>query len=243
MIGHASVELSSDEPNDGDAKTPERFFTGMTSDNQKENRELILFRKRGLGVLFHQYDGYLESADFLDREREQRLKRGNFSFVRFQLSLESYERARRYLHEYRARKVDRYYGLPHRPRHAEGSGCSAFAVSVAEVAGVMNEELKRHWSLEVKVPERYLENVPAWRLLWPNSQNLRWAEAQEPGKSVFFYDPDRMHAWVKALVAELKSSAHSLTHPTRTVVFEKNTWGIAIDSSAILPLQEPIWFD
>ena len=242
MIGHASIELSAHEGGDG-AAVSERIFTGMTSDNQKLNRELILFRKRGLGVLFHRYDGYLESAEFLDVEREQRLKGGNFSFVRFQLSRESYERARRYLHEYRARRVDRYYGLPHRPRHAEGSGCSAFAVSVAEVAGVMSEEFRRHWSLELKVPERYLENVPVWRLLWPDSQNLRWAETQEAGKSVFFYDPDRMHAWVKASIDELKSSSSPPPHPTRSVVFEKNTWGIVIDSSTILPSQEPIWFD
>jgi hypothetical protein len=225
-IGHVSVELRSDDP-----KNPERFFTGMSSKNEALNRRLIFREKLGLGVLFYQYDGHLEESSALDLEKEKRLARGNFSFIRFQLSRASYERVRLYLQEYREHQVGRFYGLPHRPRHKEGGGCSAFAASFLEVAGVMSSEFKQHCSAEVRVPEAFLKNVSIFRLLMPFSSGKSWATASEPGRNIFFWDPDMMHTWIKSRESDDQMK----------IVFEKNTRGILVDSSKTVPNDEPIW--
>lgn len=232
QIGHVAIELKSDV----DGRT-ERFFTGMTSNNGATNRKLIFLKQMGLGVLFHQYPGFLESIEKLDPELEKRLEKGHFSFVRFNLSKESYERARLYLNQYQERNVGKYYGLPQRPRYGEGAGCSAFAASFVEVAGVMRDEFKNNWSSQVRVPEEFLANIPIWRLLIKSAKNQRWANENEPGKNIFFWDPDMMHAWVNQKIEALKTSPSA----DLTVSIEKNTRGILVDSSKIVPNDESIW--
>ena len=46
-----------------------------------------------------------------------------------------------YFHEYRDRGYAQNYGLPLRPRYGEGAGCSAFAVSFLDVAGLLASDL------------------------------------------------------------------------------------------------------
>jgi hypothetical protein len=231
MIGHVSVELQGERNG-----RSERFFTGMSSHNDALNRRLIFREKLGLGILFYEYEGFLESPEQLDPEKDARLARGNFSFIRFRLSKESFEKARLYLHEYRERNVARAYGLPQRPRYGEGAGCSAFGASFLEVAGLMQDEFRKHWSLDIRVPEAFLKNIAIWRLLVPNASNSKWAEAHEPGRNVFFWDPDLMHAWVKKQVSESPASTDFMS-----VIREKNTWGVLFDSSKIVPTDVQIW--
>ena len=226
-IGHVTVEIKNEDP-----ANPERYFAGMSSHNDALNRRLIFLENLGLGVLFYRYPGYLEGVEKLDPEKEKRLQRGNFSFVRFLLSRESFERVRLYLQEYQKHEVGKYYGLPLRPRHKEGAGCSAFAASFVEVAGLMNDEFRKHWSDQVRVPEAFLKNVSILRLLTPFSKSLKWAKPEEPGRDVHFWDPDMMHAWTKKRESDAAMK----------VIFEKNTRGILVDSSKIVPKDESIWF-
>ena len=232
-IGHVSVLLEGNG---------ERIFTGMSHQDPNDNRKLILFKMMGLGVLFHQVPGYAESKEKLDPELEKRLDSGDFSFIRFQISEPNYQKLKNYLHEYFEKNIAKWYGLPHRPRHEEGSGCSAFAASVLEVAGLMTPDFKKNWSGTVKVPDQFIgdlnqKKVPIWKLIFPHVSNQRWAEPHEPGREIFFWDPDMMHAWTLKTWSDLQIKPSENFKAVR----ERNTKGVLVDSSKILPTSEPIW--
>ena len=234
-IGHVSILLEG---------KGERYFTGMAAINNNDNRRLILIEQMGLGVLFHQVPGYAEGKDKLDPELVKRLVSGKFSFLKIRISEASFLRTKQYLHEYAEKKVAKWYGLPLRPRHEEGAGCSAFAASVLEVAGVMEEEFKKNWTGQVRVPSALMgelngRKVPIWKLLIPSKLNRRWATKEEPGRDIFFWDPDLMHAWAKKTWSALQKE----TRDRYQTVREQNTIGIVVDSSKIVPTDESFWLN
>jgi hypothetical protein len=240
MIGHVSIQL------EGPGETD---MAGMSSTDLNRSRRLILIDGMGLGVLYHRYPGLVEDAAKLNPEIEDRMQKGNFSFVRFEISKESFERVKQYLREYREKNIGRYYGLPFRPRYGEGAGCSAFAASILEVAGVMNEEFRKQWSGQVRLPEEFVgepgkgkRKVGVWKLLLPTRKNARWAHANEEGRDMFFWDPDMMHAWVMKTWDALQQSQNQnqKQNQMRTMT-EQNSKGILVDSSKNAPTSEPIW--
>ena len=236
-IGHVSIRLEG---------MGENHLVGMTALDQSLSRKLILRDHLGLGSLFYSFPGLLEDHQKLEPELMKRLANGHFSFIRFALSKESFEKVKQYLLEYTSKNIGRVYGLPFRPRYGEGAGCSAFAASFIEIAGLMQDEYRKNWSGTVRIPLAYLgepgktgkeRKVGIWKLLIPSAENLRWSEKNEPGRDVFFWDPDMMHRWILKKWDELKN------HPVEGLqaTLEQKSKAILVDSSKILPKSEPIW--
>ncbi len=192
-IGHVAVELVS-------PVIRQRWFTGMTAKRFSDDRNAVLKDQFGLGIVFHSVEGKMETPDHLDPERQKRLKSGHFSVIEFEIKELAAVRVDHYLSEYQNQGLYRWYGLPNRPRYREGGGCSAFAVSVLEIAGLMKREFYTHWQLSRRVPADFLGNahhkVPVWKLLSQNRKTLAWASPHQPGLEIQFWDPDCMHRWV-----------------------------------------------
>src|SRR5262249_21617026 len=132
----------------------------------------------------------------------QRLGRGHVAWIRFRVSDAACGRMRQYYDEYRARGLDRFYGLHLRPLYGEGAGCSAFGTSFLEVAGILDPELSASWSHVRDVPESLIGDggkpkVGLLPLLF-SSRAGRWAKPGEPARRIGFWDPDRMFAWIQA---------------------------------------------
>lgn len=198
-IGHVTVEVSCSRPE-------RRVVTGMTQADLDESRRMLFGHGLGLGILFHDFKGKLEDRARIEERLAKRAGKGTSSFVTFRISPKACARLVRYFDEYEAKGYGARYGLPHRPLHREGAGCSAYGASFVKTAGLLSPELQTAWTKTIGVPLRLVggpltgARVSLWRLLL--SRGSHWAREDEPSKSVFFYEPDTMHAWVLAKVKE-----------------------------------------
>ena len=203
FMGHVNIELEYEE--NGEKK---HYLTGMAAQNLNAV-PLILKEKMGLGILFHSFAGKLESKEELIPELTGYFKEGNESinFIEYEIDLAAAKRVETYLHIFKEKKLDRYYGLFNSPLHAEGGGCSAFGASVLEVAGLLNQDHKHHWTRVFQVPHRLVgapltKNKTSFFKLLLTQQD--WAEKDEDFTEIFFWDPDLMHLWVENQLKEDK---------------------------------------
>ena len=189
-IGHVQIGLES--------PGTRRFATGMVQISMPEQRKKIIQEGLGLGTLFRDFPGRIETTDAIYPEIQGRFSRGNISYLKFLVSPAAHARALTYAREYVERGYSAHYGLPNRPLYGEGAGCSAFAASFLEVTGLLDPEFFSAWSRTICVPEKWIggvdRKVSLLGLLDPRGSSS-WATESEPHRKIFFWDPDLMHSW------------------------------------------------
>ena len=226
FMGHVWVELKCGDKHE---------LTGMVAASPDYIYQ-ILIKQRGLGVLYHSFEGRLENKSDIEEERRELFKEGRINFVKFKLGQNQCQRVLQYATEYRKLNVGRHYGLANRPRWGEGSGCSAFGASFLDVLNILDQEMKQSWSQTVKIPLELAgppvreESVSLFKIL---TRSDSWAKNNEPHKSLTFWDPDLMFKWVNKKIGEKHSS----------YIIEKidNAQGIVFDKSYFPTPEEPIW--
>jgi hypothetical protein len=223
-IGHVHVELK--RPKNVCQDFPEHLITGMSQKNKTEERKLLLIDQIGLGILFHDLQGTLEDHEESFQDILKRYKIGSLSFLNFLISKESFIQVHRYIEEYKKLQCDEHYGLANRPLYQEGAGCTAFAASTLEVAGILLDEFKTNWTQNLLIPKKliggYYKNdeyfgenskrgLKISQLSQDSSYNQKvsffeillkknsWAKPHEPHREIFFWDPDLMHAWTTSI--------------------------------------------
>lgn len=229
FMGHVFVELDCNG---------EKDLTGMVG-KRFDYLTQLLINNRGLGVLFHSFDGGLEEKADVEAEIKDLAQNGDrLNFVRFKLNDDQCKRAQTYLKEYREKNVGRYYGLANRPLYGEGSGCSAFGASFVEVTGLVDQEIKDSWSQTVNIPMEFAgpplkqEGVNFLKLMMNAS---RWAKDGELHRKLMFWSPDRMFQWVQSKVA------HSNNTTLYKTVQLNQAKGIEFDKSYLPAPAGPIW--
>lgn len=226
FMGHVFVELKCGENHE---------LTGMTSKTFDYINQLIIEGK-GLGILYHSFAGTLEDKNLVQAELQTYLKSGHANFGRFLLNDQQCQRATQYLQEYRKNNVGRHYGLANRPRYGEGAGCTAFGVSFVDVLGLLDQDMKESWSQTINVPLEFSGppvNEKSVNLLSLLMNAHAWASENDPHKKLTFWDPDKMHQWVKQKV-RLKQNSYS-------ILKMDNAEGIVFDKSHFPAPQGPIW--
>lgn len=227
FLGHVFVELKCEDKWE---------LTGMVGQNFDYLNQLLVNQK-GLGILFHSFDGRLEDKGDVDREINELAATGErLNFVRFKLNQGQCQRALSYLNEYREKNVGRYYGLANRPLYAEGAGCSAFGASFPDALNIMEQEMKDSWSQTVNIPLKFAG--PPLREEGTNILTLmmnasKWASDGEPSVPLHFWSPDFMYEWVKNKVKN--------PPPTMSVINRDKAQGIEIDKSFLPVPLEPVW--
>ncbi len=194
-IGHVSFELNCKKENG------EKIFimSGQSDDKGVDYKNYLFKKKYGLGVLWHGFPGRLEEEAKLASEFYQRSMDNDMSFFTVKVNAKTCERLADYYNEYRERGYYKNYGLALRPLYGEGSGCSAFGVSLLEVAGFnMESNAIRSWSKNIKVDERLIgganKKVTVRKVLFS-----KWHKKGEKYRDLFFYEPDLMHEWVQRM--------------------------------------------
>lgn len=226
FMGHVWVELTCGDQHN---------LTGMVGDRPDYITQL-LFEQRGLGVLYHSFNGRLENKDDIQKEREELFKEGRINFVKFKINPDQCQRALTYLNEYRKYNVGRHYGLANRPRHGEGSGCSAFGASFTDVLNILDQDMKDSWSQTINIPLDLAgpplqeKTVSIFKIMLHAGA---WAKGNEKHQRLTFWDPDLMHKWVKKKVSE-KNNGYGIQKI-------ENSEGIFFDKSHLPSPQEPIW--
>lgn len=236
-IGHVSIEVKCDS-------TGAYELVGTTGAEGNESVQLLLREGYGLGILFHTFSGRLTTREEVEDELPRRYRNGKLSYARFAVTAETCERLSTYVAEYRSFGYGGLYGLPNRPLHREGSGCTAFGMSFLELAGLMDPVFERNFSRNLRVPPAWVggpltgERVPL-RYFYSPLRSSRWAEAHETHFPLHFYDADLMHDWVQKVVSGHGQLPASLPRPTleRT----GNAYGVVFDATDVPTPRTPIW--
>jgi hypothetical protein len=229
FMGHVFVEVQCEG---------EKQLTGMKGKNFDYLNQLLV-NGRGLGILYHSFDGTLEEKGEAEEEIKELAEDGErLNFVRYKINQGQCERAMTYLKEYREKNVGRYYGLANRPLYAEGSGCSAFGASFIEVTGLMNQEIKDAWSQTINIPLEFSgpplkeQGVNLLKLMMNAS---KWAEDREPHKKLMFWSPDLMFSWVKSQIPKATSQKEF------SILQIGKAQGLFYDKSHLPAPSGPIW--
>lgn len=234
-IGHVAVELSCQKSRDYSGA---HLLTGMKRVSESVYKKQILLERLGFSVMFGGVPGELEKKEKLLKEIDQKsMKKGSprYNFIKFLISPENCNRLNNYYKKYVSNEIYKVYGLPHRPLKGEGAGCSAFALSFLEVAGIKKTEFEAGWGLIRRVDydllggKENLKNpkhkVNFFSLIFLSEKKNRWMNEWEPGREVHFYDPDRMFKWVKNHV---ETGLTELPLKGRILTFN-NAFGIEFD--------------
>jgi len=225
FMGHVWVEIKCQDQHE---------FTGMVGDDPDYLNQLIL-KERGFGVLYHSFKGRLEEKKDIEAELKELTLEGRINFVTFKLNENQCRRSLDYLSQYRTHNVGRYYGLAHRPRHGEGSGCSAFGASFLDVLKLLDQDMKDSWSSTINIPHTLAgpplsdEGVSLLKIF---SHRKSWAKENEKHHKLTFWDPDKMFNWVKEKIQNKGF--------TETVKIQ-NAQGIILDKSHLPSPEGPIW--
>jgi hypothetical protein len=193
-----------------DSKRP---FGHVWVDLKCENRALMLAMSpkelnllsefviggRGLGILYHTFEGELETGGMVRDELEERKKMGKILSLSYLVNQKQCERMMEYSKAYQAKHIGRAWGLPHRPLYGEGATSAAFAVSFIEVAGVLSDLDKEAWLRGLQLPLEYsgppvTDHKVNFLKVYFGAED--WAKNGEKSRSLVFYDIEKIYAWL-----------------------------------------------
>lgn len=226
-ISHIFVELKCDS-------TGAHIMRGMTSASNREERDLLLRKHYGLGVMLHVYQGKLEKEDTIRKDLAPYKGHYRKAELAIKVSPESCNRMVSYAHEYESLGYGSMYsGFQADPLKREGAGCSAFAVSFLRVGGLM-ETFTREWLQKIDIPKKVIggpitgKRVKLVTLL--ANPFVRWNN-KVPHIHIDAWDPEKMHTWVKRLYYKVQNGDYDGKWPAE-ISREKNTLKVKLNMEA-----------
>lgn len=176
---------------------------GQTNTDDGQMSDNILKDEYGLGTMVSDYKGAWEKPADIEADLKVRYQRGSVAFMDLSIRPESCARAAQYLQEYHARGYDQVYGgLQRKARQGLGSGCSSFAESVLEIAGVMMPEWQNYWSHTVNAPLNLIggpltgNRVSVLEMLF-SPTTFSWNKTAKNSMVVQFWDPFLAYWWIQ----------------------------------------------
>lgn len=231
-IGHVFISLTHKEKD-------EFVMTGSAPTKDSGMQNMVLKEGYGLGILFADIKGALESSEKLLGELPARAKSGRISFIKFKLSESNYARLKTYLNEYRRRGYGNIYNGLNLPREGKGAGCSAFGVAFLEVAGLMHPVWEKEWPIQVRIPLELIggpltgKKVPVTKAM----KIKRWATEKEPHRTLKLYEPFKIHEWI---VREWNRENKSPSGKVK-LLKEGNALGLEYNCTHVQAPEEPIF--
>jgi len=258
IIGHANVFVSCSNTTTANLvetqtllnhpdlfKTKDRTYlmTGMTNSDDQEMKKIVLEEGYGFNAMFYTFKGRLYTPKEIHQELPSAVDQGTLAFMQYQISNSTCLRLLKYYQEYKARNYDSMYGLANHPRKGEGSGCSAFAISFLDVAGLLEPWHFNVWGRTLKVPAKYIGGPETGRKVSINTllsffSNTSWAQEKEAAKTINFWDPERAFNWITHQWRKDQSNMIRFGYqPARF----KHALGFIVDRSQAATPTEPIW--
>ena len=202
LLGHAFIELRS-------PLFPQGIFTGIRSASRKEQKDLVLKQHYGLSILGADTEGKFETDIDLEQKVNKFSRKGQLAFMTFYISDEAAERMIRFFKSYKADTDSNEchgvrYGGAFWPRYkGEGAGCSAFAVSFLDLAGILEDEFDE-WLVEINIPMELIGgpyNHYNEVRLSDIKKHESWCVDNDTSDYEHFeiYDPTLMYEWIQGV--------------------------------------------
>ena len=238
-IGHADIELRCRVPGSDEPRT---IVTGMTDHGINLQRDSILKDKIGMGVLFKDYPGALETREEIEAQLPKRFQQGDIVTLEFLISDSTCSRLMQFHDEFRDNGSAEHYGLINRPRYREGAGCTAYSNAYLDLAGLLSEEMRREWSKTIRIPVDMIgggeagvafKKVSMLRILLTPWR--RWAREDQDHRQVFMWDPDAMYQWTRTVFDSHREDFERISID--------GSVGLRLDARSITTPADPIWLN
>jgi hypothetical protein len=237
-IGHVTTEINC---------SAGYAVAGMTTAPGDNSEMDLIFKKGyGFGVLFNNFAGAFDNPESIMEQVNQKFKTGHVSYLRIFVRPSTCARVLEYYKQFGELGYQNNYGLPNRPRHREGGGCSAFATSILDVAGILEEDFVKSWSLNLVIPKIMVggpltgKKISFRKLYFLKGSLNHWDPSDsQTGFPISFYDPDRMHKWL------LDTWAREKANPSGQFITERNkkSYGLVIDRTLVPTPTDSFWID
>lgn len=200
FMGHVFVKLSSpllDEP----------FYGGMTRKKPKEQRQYVLKDRIGFSVLGMPVEGWMETKEELLDYIDYYQKKDKLSFISYKINEAAAQKIIDFIGYFTTRFDDEhapcdFYGGAFWPGYFyEGSGCTAFGLTLLEIAEIEGNEMQK-WLRSFTIPGEliggiYNDGKKIRRQTILNSKS--WADNRDStGFFIDFsiYDPQLIYEWI-----------------------------------------------
>jgi hypothetical protein len=192
LIGHMIVELRD---------STRHVIVGVSPARHSHMIRKVLVQGKGLGILFEKTKGVLKETQVNSKEIEQRIPSGEIAFLQFRISQPVFERLWQYYSEYKENGYYQAYNGLNNPLERTGSGCSAFAFSFLEVAGLQDMIPPEICRIERPVPFSLMRNEAShWRpvsvveLLFAN----KWPARNDFNSQLYTtFEPTWLFQWIQ----------------------------------------------
>lgn len=185
----------------------------------------LLLEGRGLGLLYHTFPGELETlpAEELNHRTH---------FFRTLVNDDHCTRIGAYLKDFQEKKIGRHFGFPHRPLMGEGGSDMSFAVSVLEVAGLLEQEQREAWERVLYLPDE-LSGMPLKEKYVSifSLMSSEWAKDDQKATVLKLWDASKLMIWIEEEAR--KSPA--------TIVKDKEALGIERDQTGKRAPEGGLW--
>lgn len=215
-------------------------YAAMRSTSNSEKIQLFMKEKVGLAILGVPMKGRLETKEEITALLGHYSKKGTgAAFIRYRLSRESALRVKTFLENFSKESKSgftpcKYYGGAFWPRYEkEGAGCSSFALSALEAAGVCIDNPE--WRVEVNIPYALIggrynkkKKVGSYDI----ESRRRWHSGKGiPNKDFFpfsIYDPTLVYNWIQTMFnhpvngyySDMKEGFAGLVYDARSIKIE-----------------------
>lgn len=216
-IGHMMIHLKD---------SSHEVIAGVSAVRHAGMTRKVLFNGLGLGILFEKIKGQLDETARNLPDILQRAEQGDIAFIRFRLSQAAFDRLWTYYEGYKEKGLYKIYNGQNHPFTGEGAGCSAFAFSFLEAAGLQEMVPDAICRIERSVPASLIREtktqpkVSLLRLLFAR----KWASDNYALTNHYHtYEPTWLYDWIK-----VNHSTIPLTGKVQQCWFQKAP-GILID--------------
>ncbi len=191
-MGHMMVELKDSN---------HHVIAGVTAVGHSGMTRNVIFNGHGLGILFEKIPGKLDETDINFPDILQRSKNGDIAFLQFNISQPVFDRVWKYYTEYKDSGYYHFYNGLNHPLERNGAGCSAFAFSFLEVAGLLDMvppeicRIERHVRL-IHIRNDYESRGPVsiLKILLSN----KWAASNDSNALVYAtHEPSWLFEWIR----------------------------------------------
>ncbi len=145
------------------------------------------------------------------------------------LTLEQCSRLEYYLVLYQKSNLHKIYGgLASDPLKGQGAGCSAFAISLLELLGLVSPEIEDSWSRQLRIPmDMVTSQNRVARLGFMNmllGADAAWAKDSEMHYRLQFWDPERMYNWCQLILREKQNPKNISVDLEKTEIIWDARW-------------------
>jgi hypothetical protein len=227
-IGHVNVRLKCESPN---AQGVTHILTGMSRKDKKESKRIVKKKKIGLGTLFYDFRGTLDSSEAAQKEIEDAAQEKRLNGMKIQINEKVCQKLIVYVDEWIKNGSYEHYGSGLNTGIGEGAGCAAFGVEFMKLAGL--EEYTGEWFRTVIVPNALIgtksNKVSMTKMAFTK---IPWGKKPEDGVTLRQYDPELMNDWVEKMVKEhQEGSQYKLSQ-------ELGADFIELDATKVKPVSE-----